>query len=74
MNWLKFTDWLSGAIATIGGLNMGLVGFFNYDLLANLFGDGSTWYRVVFAVVGLAAAYMISFMFRANESTIHAHA
>lgn len=75
MLWVRVTDWVSGVLLTIGGLNMGLVGFFKYDLLANLFGDGSGWHRVVLGIIGLAAVYMISFVFRAAESTSeHAHA
>lgn len=75
MGWVTFTDWLSGVLVTLGGLNMGLIGFFKYDLLANLLGDGSGWYRVVFGIIGLAAVYMISFVFRASENAIqHAHA
>jgi uncharacterized protein len=75
MGWVKFMDWVSGVLVTIGGLNMGLIGFFRYDLLAQLLGDGSTWYRVVFGIIGLAAVYMISFVFRAADEEIqHAHA
>lgn len=45
----------------IGGLNWGLVGLFNFDLVAALFGGTvgtySTLSRVIFTVVGLAALY-----------------
>ncbi len=75
MNWLKFTDWLSGVLVTIGGINLGLVGFFNYDLLTKLLGDGSGWLRIAFGLIGLAAVYMISFVFRTTDEVLsHAHA
>jgi uncharacterized membrane protein YuzA (DUF378 family) len=43
----------------IGGLNWGLVGFFDYNLVDMIFGEASTAARVVYAVVGLAAVYKL---------------
>ena len=41
----------------VGGLNWGLVGLFEFDLVATLFGEMSTLSRIVYALVGLAAIY-----------------
>lgn len=43
----------------IGGLNWGLVGFFDFNLVDALFGVDSAASRVVYAVVGLAAVYKL---------------
>ena len=43
----------------IGGINWGLVGIFNFDLVAALFGTQTPLSRLVYAVVGLAALYGI---------------
>lgn len=43
----------------VGGLNWGLVGLFNFDLVAAIFGAGSVLSRVVYVVVGLSALYAI---------------
>ncbi len=43
----------------IGGLNWGLVGFFDYNLVDMIFGEDSTGARVVYALVGLAALYKV---------------
>ncbi|MDR4305678.1 DUF378 domain-containing protein [Chelatococcus sambhunathii] len=43
----------------VGGLNWGLVGLFQFDLVAAIFGAGSLLARVVYVLVGLAA--LISF-------------
>lgn len=43
----------------VGGLNWGLVGFFDYNLVDMIFGEGSTGARVVYAIVGLAALYKV---------------
>jgi uncharacterized protein len=52
-------DWIAMVITVIGGLNWGLVGLINYDLIAALFGTQSPAARVLYVVVGLAALYTI---------------
>jgi uncharacterized membrane protein YuzA (DUF378 family) len=44
-------------LLVVGGINWGLVGGFNTDLVASLFGGGSAPSRAVYVLVGLAAAY-----------------
>lgn len=41
----------------VGGINWGLVGFFNVDLVAKLFGDASFATHMVYDLVGLCALY-----------------
>lgn len=47
-------------LIVIGGINWGLVGFFDYNLVDSLFGMGSVLARVVYALVGLGALYVIA--------------
>ena len=52
--------WIVWVLVIIGGLNWGLVGFFQYDLVASLFGGADAVVaRVIYALVGLAALYAI---------------
>lgn len=51
-------DKLAYLLVVIGGLNWGLVGFFQYNLVDKIFGVDSGASRVIYAVVGLAALYM----------------
>ena len=44
-------------LIVIGGLNWGLVGVFDFNLVDSLFGEGSALSRVVYGLVGLAAVY-----------------
>jgi uncharacterized membrane protein YuzA (DUF378 family) len=46
-------------LVIIGGLNWGLVGFFDWNLVDAIFGEGSALSRIIYAIVGLAALYMI---------------
>lgn len=52
-------DIIATILVIVGGLNWGLIGFFNYNLVDAIFGAGSIVARVVYAIIGLAAVYMI---------------
>ncbi len=56
----KSLDLVALALVIVGGLNWGLVGAFNFNLVSAIFGT-SIIARIVYIVVGLAAAYMIYF-------------
>ena len=48
----------------IGGINWGLIGFFNYNLVGSIFnGSLDIVARIIYAIVGLASLYGISFLF-----------
>ncbi len=61
-------DWLSLALVIIGGLNWGLVGAFEFDLVAAIFGEMSLLSRIIYILVGLAALYMLYFATRVGSS------
>lgn len=52
-------DWIPMLLLIIGGVNWGLVGLFDFDLVAYLFGAMTGLSRVVYVVVGLSALYAI---------------
>lgn len=58
MNKLNALDWIALVLVIVGGLNWGLVGIFNFDLVATIFGDMSALSRIVYTLVGLAALYL----------------
>jgi len=60
---LKTLDLIALVLVIIGGLNWGLVGLLNLDLVALLFGTGSLLSQIVYILVGLSALYMIYFAF-----------
>ena len=43
----------------VGGLNWGLVGLANFDLVAAIFGEMSPLSRIVYLLVGLSALWQI---------------
>ena len=52
-------DWIAMVLLIVGGLNWGLVGLFNIDLVAALFGTQTAFTRIVYVLVGLSALYTI---------------
>lgn len=50
-------NWIALVLLIVGGLNWGLVGLFEFDLVAAIFGEMSALSRIVYVLVGLAALY-----------------
>ena len=63
-NWL---DLISLILIVIGALNWGLIGLFNFDLVAALFGTMSMISRIVYSLVGIAGLYALSFFMKFND-------
>jgi len=55
LNWL---DIIALVLVIVGGLNWGLVGLFDFDLVAQLFGAAPIAAKIVYDLVGLAAVYL----------------
>lgn len=52
-------DWIALTLLVVGGINWGLVGLFQFDLVANLFGgQDSLISRIIYILVGLSAVYV----------------
>ncbi|WP_338016821.1 DUF378 domain-containing protein [Noviherbaspirillum sedimenti] len=58
-SWMSTLDWIAMALMIVGGINWGLVGLFNFDLVAFLFGEQSLVSRVIYLAVGIAALYSL---------------
>lgn len=56
---MKALNILTLILVIVGGVNWGLVGLFNFDLLATIFGAGSLLSRVVYILVGASALWQL---------------
>lgn len=54
-------------LVIVGGLNWGLVGFLNFDLVAAIFGDMSFISRLVYDLVGVSAVYLLISFFNKKK-------
>ena len=52
-------DWIAMTLLIIGGVNWGLVGLFNFDLVASLFGEFSALSRAIYVAVGASALWCL---------------
>lgn len=48
-------DWIAIPLLIVGGLNWGLVGLADFDLVAALFGEMSALTRIIYILVGISA-------------------
>ena len=56
---MKAMNVITLILLIVGGLNWGLVGLFNFDLVAAIFGAGSPLSRIVYVLVALSAVWQI---------------
>lgn len=55
---LSAIDWIALVLVIVGGLNWGLVGIMDFNLVSAIFGEMSTLSRVVYGLVGLSALWL----------------
>jgi len=56
------------ALLIIGGINWGLIGLLNFDLVAFIFGEGSLLSRIVYTLVGVAAIGALPALFSSHNT------
>lgn len=65
---MRILDIIAWVLLIIGGINWGLVGAFDMDLVSRIFGAGSVLSRVIFIVVGLSALYGIYYKWQCCQN------
>jgi uncharacterized membrane protein YuzA (DUF378 family) len=59
---MKILDTTALVLIIIGGINWGLVGFFDYNLVDTIFTQGSIAARVIYDIVGVAALWGVIYL------------
>lgn len=55
-------------LTIIGAINWGLIGFFQFDLVAAIFGgQDSALSRIIYGLVGIAGLVNLGLLFKPNE-------
>lgn len=67
---MKTLDVLAIVLLIVGGLNWGLVGLLEFDLVAAIFGPMSALARIVYTAVGLAALYRLVVLLAAPRQVV----
>ena len=56
------------ALLIVGGINWGLIGFFQFDLVASIFGgQDAILSRIVYSLVGISGLVCIALLFKPSE-------
>ena len=64
----KMLDKIALFLLIVGGINWGLVGIFQFDLVAFLFGGSAAIVsRIVYVVIAICAIWCISLFFKDSE-------
>lgn len=61
---MRFLDTISLIFIIIGGINWGLIGFFQFNLVDSIFGPLSLFTRIIYCLVGIASLYSITFFIK----------
>ncbi len=65
-------DKIALILTIIGGINWGLIGIFQFDAVAWLFGGtASVFSRIIYTLVALGAIWCISLLFRPEPREVH---
>ena len=68
----KLIDDIALTIAIIGAVNWGLIGFFDFNLVAAIFGSMTWLSRIIYALVGVCGLYLVCFYMRLGNATSEA--
>jgi len=63
---MKIVNQIALVLVIIGALNWGLIGLFNFDLVAALFGTMSVLSRTIYVLVGLSSILAVMNCFKSG--------
>ena len=66
---MKVVETIALILNIIGGINWGLVGLFDYNLVDSLFGEGSVIAKVIYVLVGISALFAITTVVKLAKKT-----
>ena len=65
----RWLDYTALVITVIGAVNWGLIGFFEFNLVAWLFGSLTWISRIIYALVGICGLYTLTFFGRITDGS-----
>ena len=71
---MRAINFITLLLVIVGGLNWGLVGLFDFNLVAAIFGDMSLLSRIVYILVGASAVWQLIPLLRSlSDGETRAH-
>ena len=65
---MRIINRITLALLIVGGLNWGLVGLFDFDLVATIFGYDTLLAKLVYVLVGVSALWQLIPLFQGAEA------
>ncbi len=59
---MKIIDKIALVLIIIGAINWGLIGIFNFNLVATIFGDMTVLSRIIYGLVGVSGIWCIKIL------------
>lgn len=63
-------DYTALILTIVGAVNWGLIGFFEFDLVAWIFGNLTWISRIIYALVGICGLYCLTFFGRLTDGSM----
>ena len=68
---MKITQRIALALIIIGAVNWGLIGFFQFDLVATIFGGQDAFLsRIIYGLVGISGLICLTLLFAPMEEEV----
>lgn len=64
---MKALDIISLILVIIGAITIGLVGLFEFDMIATIFGVGSMFTKVIYILIGVAGLWTLTLFNRLDN-------
>ena len=64
---MKILDIIALVLVIIGAINWGLIGIFEFDLVATIFGEMTILSRIIYTLVGVSGLWCIRFFARLDD-------
>ena len=64
---MKALNFITLLLLIIGGINWGLIGLFEFNLVDFLFGAGTILSRIIYILVGISALWNINFFSKISD-------
>jgi len=68
---MKIVNYVADILVIVGGINWGLVGLLNFNLVTKILGDGSIATKIVYILVGVSAIYSIALLRKLGGACQH---
>ncbi|MCR4283979.1 MAG: DUF378 domain-containing protein [Parcubacteria group bacterium] len=68
---MKIVNYVADILVIVGGINWGLVGLLNFNLVAKIFGSVPVLEKIIYILVGISAIYSITLLRKLGGACEH---